>query len=173
MKQLIYPLLNSSITSLCFSLLQCCNLLLVETLKDPLCFKVSDQMIPKQQHIVQVSVAKSDLSETAASCSSSRWKCWPCAPACLNLVFLLQTKNQEEKRLWVHYLKRLIVENHPASVPHKVKKHSIILWPPFTKLYDLLLSPSQLLMSVSGFFISRKHCSSSNKILPVKQELSL
>ncbi|MED6274415.1 Pleckstrin y domain-containing G member 3, partial [Characodon lateralis] len=60
----------------------CCNLQLVETLKDPLCFKVSDQTIPKQQHIVQ-------------------------------------TKNQEEKRLWVHYLKRLIVENHPASLPQK------------------------------------------------------
>lgn len=38
------------------ALLQCCNLLLVETLKDPLCFKVSDQTIPKQQHIVQVSL---------------------------------------------------------------------------------------------------------------------
>ncbi|MEQ2293459.1 Pleckstrin y domain-containing G member 3 [Ameca splendens] len=63
----------------------CCNLQLVETLKDPLCFKVSDQTIPKQQHIVQ-------------------------------------TKNQEEKRLWVHYLKRLIVENHPASLPQKVRK---------------------------------------------------
>uniref|UniRef100_A0A3Q2QLU1 DH domain-containing protein n=1 Tax=Fundulus heteroclitus TaxID=8078 RepID=A0A3Q2QLU1_FUNHE len=61
----------------------CCNLQLVETLKDPLCFKVSDQTIPKQQHVVQ-------------------------------------TKNQEEKRLWVHYLKRLIVENHPASLPQKV-----------------------------------------------------
>lgn len=34
---------------------QCCNLLLVETLKDPLCFRVSDQTIPKQQHVVQVS----------------------------------------------------------------------------------------------------------------------
>jgi len=32
----------------------------------------------------------------------------------------MQTKNQEEKRLWVHYLKRLIVENHPASLPQKV-----------------------------------------------------
>ncbi|XP_076002305.1 pleckstrin homology domain-containing family G member 2 isoform X2 [Genypterus blacodes] len=63
----------------------CCNLLLVETLKDPLCFKVSDQTIPKQQHIVQ-------------------------------------TKNQEEKRLWVHYLKRLIVENHPASLPQKARQ---------------------------------------------------
>ncbi|XP_055022710.1 pleckstrin homology domain-containing family G member 3-like [Boleophthalmus pectinirostris] len=63
----------------------CCNLLLVETLKDPLCFKISDQSIPKQQHIVQ-------------------------------------TKNQEEKRLWVHYLKRLIIENHPASLPQKARQ---------------------------------------------------
>uniref|UniRef100_A0A673IGN2 DH domain-containing protein n=1 Tax=Sinocyclocheilus rhinocerous TaxID=307959 RepID=A0A673IGN2_9TELE len=60
----------------------CCNLLLVENMKDPLCFKVSDQTIPKQQHIVQA-------------------------------------KNQEEKRLWLHYLKRMIVENHPASLPQK------------------------------------------------------
>uniref|UniRef100_A0A3B4C0H4 Pleckstrin homology domain containing, family G (with RhoGef domain) member 2 n=1 Tax=Pygocentrus nattereri TaxID=42514 RepID=A0A3B4C0H4_PYGNA len=63
----------------------CCNLLLVENMKDPLCFKVSDQTIPKQQHIVQ-------------------------------------TKNQEEKRLWLHYLKRLIVENHPASLPQKARQ---------------------------------------------------
>uniref|UniRef100_A0A673H5T9 Pleckstrin homology domain containing, family G (with RhoGef domain) member 2 n=1 Tax=Sinocyclocheilus rhinocerous TaxID=307959 RepID=A0A673H5T9_9TELE len=62
----------------------CCNLLLVENMKDPLCFKVSDQTIPKQQHIVQA-------------------------------------KNQEEKRLWLHYLKRMIVENHPASLPQKVR----------------------------------------------------
>ncbi|XP_016536482.1 pleckstrin homology domain-containing family G member 3 isoform X1 [Poecilia formosa] len=63
----------------------CCNLQLVETLKDPLSFRVSDQTIPKQQHVVQ-------------------------------------TKNQEEKRLWVHYLKRLIVENHPASLPQKARQ---------------------------------------------------
>lgn len=42
--------------------LQCCNLLLVETLKDPLCFKVSDQTIPKQQHTVQVSVVTKQTS---------------------------------------------------------------------------------------------------------------
>lgn len=63
------------------SLLQCCNLLLVETLKDPLCFKVSDQTIPKQQHIVQVSPA------AAASCSSWRMKYRPCAPASLCCLF--------------------------------------------------------------------------------------
>lgn len=48
----------------------------------------------------------------------------PAAQVCaagLNPVFSLQTKNQEEKRLWVHYLKRLIVENHPASLPQKVR----------------------------------------------------
>ncbi|KAJ8280703.1 hypothetical protein GJAV_G00057950 [Gymnothorax javanicus] len=63
----------------------CCNLLLVENMKDPLCFKVSDQTIPKQLHVVQA-------------------------------------KNQEEKRLWLHYLKRLIVENHPASLPLKARQ---------------------------------------------------
>lgn len=43
---------------------QCCNLLLVETLKDPLSFRVSDQTIPKQQHVVQVSPG--DLSDQRA-----------------------------------------------------------------------------------------------------------
>uniref|UniRef100_A0A8D0H3J1 Uncharacterized protein n=1 Tax=Sphenodon punctatus TaxID=8508 RepID=A0A8D0H3J1_SPHPU len=33
---------------------------------------------------------------------------------------VVQARNQEEKRLWIHYLKRLIVENHPASIPPKV-----------------------------------------------------
>uniref|UniRef100_A0A670JC91 Pleckstrin homology and RhoGEF domain containing G2 n=1 Tax=Podarcis muralis TaxID=64176 RepID=A0A670JC91_PODMU len=33
---------------------------------------------------------------------------------------VVQVRNQEEKRLWIHYLKRLIVENHPASIPQKV-----------------------------------------------------
>ncbi|KAL8219947.1 UNVERIFIED_CONTAM: hypothetical protein K2H54_036573 [Gekko kuhli] len=36
--------------------------------------------------------------------------------------YLVQVKNQEEKRLWIHYLKRLIVENHPASIPQKAKQ---------------------------------------------------
>lgn len=43
-------------------------------------------------------------------------------------VLFLQTKNQEEKRLWVHYLKRLIVENHPASLPQKVKNQRRTTW---------------------------------------------
>uniref|UniRef100_A0A8C0IPA2 DH domain-containing protein n=1 Tax=Chelonoidis abingdonii TaxID=106734 RepID=A0A8C0IPA2_CHEAB len=35
---------------------------------------------------------------------------------------MVQARNQEEKRLWIHYLKRLIVENHPASIPQKVSR---------------------------------------------------
>ncbi|RXM30733.1 Transcription elongation factor SPT5 [Acipenser ruthenus] len=33
--------------------------------------------------------------------------------------YIVQSRNQEEKRLWLHYLKRLIVENHPTSLPQK------------------------------------------------------
>nr|XP_044989651.1 pleckstrin homology domain-containing family G member 2 isoform X2 [Jaculus jaculus] len=36
--------------------------------------------------------------------------------------YLLQAKNQEEKRLWIHCLQRLFFENHPASIPAKAKQ---------------------------------------------------
>ncbi|XP_075392326.1 pleckstrin homology domain-containing family G member 2 [Tenrec ecaudatus] len=35
---------------------------------------------------------------------------------------LFQAKNQEEKRLWLHCLQRLFLENHPASIPAKAKQ---------------------------------------------------
>ncbi|XP_031515338.1 pleckstrin homology domain-containing family G member 2 isoform X7 [Papio anubis] len=66
-------------------LLQCCNLSVSESPRDPLGFKVSDLTIPKHRH-------------------------------------LLQAKNQEEKRLWIHCLQRLFFENHPASIPAKAKQ---------------------------------------------------
>lgn len=52
----------------------------------------------------------------------------PARPRRRSQVFVgpLQTKNQEEKRLWVHYLKRLIVENHPASLPQKVSRRWLL-----------------------------------------------
>ncbi|EHH59571.1 hypothetical protein EGM_09711 [Macaca fascicularis] len=65
--------------------LQCCNLSVSESPRDPLGFKVSDLTIPKHRH-------------------------------------LLQAKNQEEKRLWIHCLQRLFFENHPASIPAKAKQ---------------------------------------------------
>ena len=49
-----------------------------------------------------------------------------------------KTRNLEEKRLWIHYLKRLIMENHPTSLPHKVGPPSYSLPPPLS----LLLCPS-------------------------------
>ncbi|XP_045702848.1 pleckstrin homology domain-containing family G member 2 isoform X2 [Phyllostomus hastatus] len=35
---------------------------------------------------------------------------------------LLQAKNQEEKKLWIHCLQSLFLENHPASIPAKAKQ---------------------------------------------------
>ncbi|XP_040297942.1 pleckstrin homology domain-containing family G member 2 isoform X1 [Bufo bufo] len=35
---------------------------------------------------------------------------------------VIQARNQEEKRLWIYHIKRLIVENHPASIPQKAKQ---------------------------------------------------
>ncbi|XP_053460804.1 pleckstrin homology domain-containing family G member 2 isoform X2 [Nycticebus coucang] len=35
---------------------------------------------------------------------------------------LLQAKNQEEKRMWIHCLQRLFFENHPATIPAKAKQ---------------------------------------------------
>ncbi|XP_039366559.1 pleckstrin homology domain-containing family G member 2 isoform X3 [Mauremys reevesii] len=83
----------------------CCNLALLETLKDPLSFKISDLTIPKQQHVVQA-------------------------------------RNQEEKRLWIHYLKRLIVENHPASIPQKAKQ--VLLENSFQSSPEIRCSPEPL-----------------------------
>ncbi|XP_036989186.2 pleckstrin homology domain-containing family G member 2 isoform X1 [Artibeus jamaicensis] len=36
--------------------------------------------------------------------------------------YLLQAKNQEEKKLWIHCLQSLFFENHPASIPAKAKQ---------------------------------------------------
>ncbi|XP_036417146.1 uncharacterized protein plekhg2 isoform X2 [Colossoma macropomum] len=100
----------------------CCNLLLVENMKDPLCFKVSDQTIPKQQHIVQA-------------------------------------KNQEEKRLWLHYLKRLIVENHPASLPQKARQvlgDTFCQSPQFEQEPNRKPAPSPRLDDAHGFHRGRR-----------------
>ncbi|XP_026546691.1 pleckstrin homology domain-containing family G member 2-like [Notechis scutatus] len=51
----------------------------------------------------------------------------------------IQVRNQEEKRLWIHYLKRLIVENHPASIPQKAKQ--VLLENSFQGSPDVVFSP--------------------------------
>lgn len=32
-----------------------------------------------------------------------------------------QAKSQQDKRMWILHLKRLILENHPAKIPAKVE----------------------------------------------------
>ncbi|XP_074872838.1 pleckstrin homology domain-containing family G member 2 isoform X2 [Carettochelys insculpta] len=54
---------------------------------------------------------------------------------------VVQARNQEEKRLWIHYLKRLIVENHPASIPQKAKQ--VLLENSFQKPPEFMCSPDR------------------------------
>ncbi|XP_029475682.1 pleckstrin homology domain-containing family G member 2 isoform X2 [Rhinatrema bivittatum] len=61
---------------------------------------------------------------------------------------VVQAKNQEEKRLWIHYLKRLIVENHPASIPQKAKQ--VLLENSFQYSPEVRLSPDSLWKSFSS-----------------------
>ncbi|XP_038623600.1 pleckstrin homology domain-containing family G member 2 [Tachyglossus aculeatus] len=68
---------------------------------------------------------------------------------------LLQAKNQEEKRLWIHYLKRLIVENHPASIPQKAKQ--VLLENSFHCAPEGRLSPEFLSPSFSSLRLPESH----------------
>ncbi|KAM4641463.1 uncharacterized protein O3C94_015835 [Discoglossus pictus] len=55
---------------------------------------------------------------------------------------VIQARNQEEKRHWIHYIKRLIVENHPASIPQKAKQ--VLLENSFQYSPDFCVSPEPL-----------------------------
>ncbi|XP_053865964.1 pleckstrin homology domain-containing family G member 2 isoform X1 [Malaclemys terrapin pileata] len=55
---------------------------------------------------------------------------------------VVQARNQEEKRVWIHYLKRLIVENHPASIPQKAKQ--VLLENSFQSSPEIRCSPEPL-----------------------------
>lgn len=50
-------------------------------------------------------------------------------------LLLLQARSVEEKCLWSHHIKRLILENHNAIVPQKVKDKVYSMY----KLYTLVL----------------------------------
>ncbi|XP_075464333.1 pleckstrin homology domain-containing family G member 2 isoform X2 [Ascaphus truei] len=52
---------------------------------------------------------------------------------------VIQARNQEERRLWIHYIKRLIMENHPASIPQKARQ--VLLENSFQHSPDMRLSP--------------------------------
>ncbi|XP_069799747.1 pleckstrin homology domain-containing family G member 2 [Dendropsophus ebraccatus] len=52
---------------------------------------------------------------------------------------VIQARNQEEKRLWIYHIKRLIVENHPASIPQKAKQ--VLLENTFQNSTDVPITP--------------------------------
>lgn len=41
-------------------------------------------------------------------------------------LLMFQAKTVEEKKLWAHHIKRIIVENHQAIIPQKVRNISIL-----------------------------------------------
>lgn len=131
--------LSLRVPHLRLSPLQCGNLMLVEVIpKEPLSFSVFHYKNPKLQHTVQVgglTLSRPPLVDEA---------CWVpgpfqgflTAPGASHLVggakgvglshirrFHLppQAKSQQDKRLWVLHLKRLILENHAAKIPAKVR----------------------------------------------------
>lgn len=125
--------------SLC--ILQCCNLMLVEVIpKEPLSFSVFHYKNPKLQHTVQVQqthnrspahICKYSLPytrvqlESVCWCHATKTNAWiieyHVKKYRLNrLCSHSQAKSQQDKRMWILHLKRLILENHPAKIPAKV-----------------------------------------------------
>ncbi|XP_039978743.1 pleckstrin homology domain-containing family G member 1-like [Xiphias gladius] len=46
------------------------------------------------------------------------------------LQHTVQAKSQQDKRMWILHLKRLILENHPAKIPAKVRAPHLLTAPP-------------------------------------------
>lgn len=54
------------------------------------------------------------------------------------VVLCPQAKSQQDKRMWILHLKRLILENHPAKIPAKVRAVSLLLTAPSLFEYSLM-----------------------------------
>lgn len=115
--------------------------MLVEVIpKEPLSFSVFHYKNPKLQHTVQVAARPWPLRK-APLCNdeccvpgsflrgfwphghfpSHQRVLWVVVSSCLTVyISSWQAKSQQDKRLWVLHLKRLILENHAAKIPAKV-----------------------------------------------------
>lgn len=94
---------------------QCASLMLIESTRDSLCFSVAHYKHIKQQYALQVG----DMGHMG----------WGVVGPPSHLMLLLpppQAKSAEEKRVWTHHIKRLILENHHAIVPQKVRAHTLV-----------------------------------------------
>ncbi|NXV85840.1 PKHG3 protein, partial [Calonectris borealis] len=88
---------------------QCSSLMLIESTRDSLCFSLAHYKHGKQQHNLQVGGARGGAHPRDPPAQPH---CPPCTP---------QAKSVEEKRVWTHHIKRLILENHHAIIPQKVR----------------------------------------------------
>ncbi|NXX16854.1 PKHG3 protein, partial [Podargus strigoides] len=88
----------------------CSSLMLIESTRDSLCFSLAHYKHGKQQHSLQVGGHR--VGGTLGI---------P-LPDPTTLSVLPQAKSVEEKRVWTHHIKRLILENHHAIIPQKAKE---------------------------------------------------
>lgn len=96
---------------------QCSTLMLIESAKDSLSFSVTHYKHPKQPLTVQVR----HLQPSAICGFFHLW-------LHLHPVYF-QAKTVEERKLWAHHIKRIILENHHAIIPQKVKQQRHTLTP--------------------------------------------
>lgn len=79
---------------------------------------------------------------------------------CVSLLcwFMLcpQAKSQQDKRMWILHLKRLILENHPAKIPAKVEaaRHLTLCWYIYLANYSFLMDIESSLFFFFYVFIS-------------------
>ncbi|NXL53768.1 PKHG3 protein, partial [Podilymbus podiceps] len=97
----------------------CSSLMLIESTRDSLCFSLAHYKHGKQQHNLQVGGQRVGGHPRDPP---ARPHHPPCSPS--------QAKSVEEKRMWTHHIKRLILENHHAIIPQKVRVEGDRHYPP-------------------------------------------
>ncbi|NXC77316.1 PKHG3 protein, partial [Anhinga anhinga] len=115
----------------------CSSLMLIESTRDSLCFSLAHYKHGKQQHSLQV--GGHGVGGTLGT---------PLPGPTTLPVPPPQAKSVEEKRLWTHHIKRLILENHHAIIPQKAKEAILemdLFYPPRLPRY----SPERLKKSWS------------------------
>ncbi len=102
--------------------------MLIESAKDSLRFSVTHYKHPKQPHTVQVSLRSRHTNDPFSLFFVFALIMCHFLTVRQFIVFALiirhcvsQARTVEEKKLWAHHIKRLILENHHAVIPQKVR----------------------------------------------------
>ncbi|KTF87959.1 hypothetical protein cypCar_00040203, partial [Cyprinus carpio] len=85
-----------------------------------------NDMKRKHEHAVRLQCSTLMLIESAKDslCFSVTHYKHPKQPHSVQVCLQLLARTMEEKKLWAHHIKRLILENHQAVIPQKVCKGS-------------------------------------------------